>query len=134
MWAAARDPGKYRCAISFAGISDIGAQLDFDRQTFEERDFRAWRRRIQGSARSLESLSPLALADRIVAPILLAHGSEDETVPPEQSAMLHRALSRLGRAHEYAIYPGEGHNLEDPANAADFLDRVGAFLDRHNPS
>ena len=25
MWAAARNPGIYRCAISFAGISDLAA-------------------------------------------------------------------------------------------------------------
>ncbi|MES2989187.1 MAG: S9 family peptidase [Pseudomonadota bacterium] len=134
MWAAARNPGKYRCAISFAGISDVRAQLDFDHQTFEESDFRAWKDRIQGSAPSLESLSPLSYVDRIFTPMLIAHGSEDETVPAEQSVMLHQALSRLGRTHEYKVYPGEGHNLEDPANGADFLSRVGKFLDRYNPS
>ncbi|MBX3565655.1 MAG: S9 family peptidase [Sphingomonas sp.] len=134
MWAAARDPDKYRCAISFAGISDVRAQLDYDRQTFAAVDFRAWRRRIQGSAPSLESLSPLSYADRIVTPMLIAHGSEDDIVPPEQSVMLHQALSRLGRTHEYAVYPGEGHNMDDPANSADFLRRVGQFLDRYNPS
>ena len=133
MWAAARNPGKYRCAISFAGISDVRAQLEFDRATFKEREFRAWRRRIQGSAPTLESLSPLSYADQIVAPMLIAHGSEDDTVPPEQSEFLHQALSRLGRVHEYKVYPGEGHNLEDPASEADFLGRVGAFLDRYNP-
>lgn len=134
MWAAANDKGLYRCAISFAGISDVRAQLDFDHKTFEEGDFRAWRQRIQGSAPSLESLSPLSFADRIRMPLLIAHGTDDDTVPPEQSVMLHQALSRLGRAHDYVVYKGEGHNLEDPANGADFLNRVGKFLDRHNPS
>lgn len=134
MWAAARDAGTYRCAIAFAGISDVRAQLDYDHKTFDERDFRAWRRRIQGDAPSLESLSPMTFVGGLRMPILIAHGTADETVPPDQSVRLHEALTRLGRAHDYVAYPGEGHSLEDPADSVDFLNRVGRFLAAHNPS
>jgi dipeptidyl aminopeptidase/acylaminoacyl peptidase len=47
---------------------------------------------------------------------------------------LHQALARLGRGHGYVAYSGEGHSLSDPAHEADFLSRVGAFLDANNPS
>jgi dienelactone hydrolase len=134
MWAAVRNPDIYRCAISFAGISDVKGQLDYDHKTFDERDFRIWRRRIQGDARSLESLSPLNFVDQMRVPILIANGTADTVVPPDQSERLHRALARLGRAHGYVTYPGEGHSLSDPAHEADFLARVGAFLDANNPS
>lgn len=134
MWAAAREPERYRCAISFAGISDVAAQLAYDRKTFVPRHFRAWKRRIQGKAESLDALSPILLADRMETPILIAHGSEDEVVPVTQSIRLHEALAKRGRAHDHVVYPGEGHDLDDPAHAADFLTRAGAFLDRHNPS
>ena len=30
MWAAVRNPEIYRCAISFAGISDLRAMLRYD--------------------------------------------------------------------------------------------------------
>ena len=133
MWAAARDTGLYRCAIAFAGISDVRAQLDYDHKTFEERDFRAWRHRIQGKAPSLESLSPMTYVGGLTMPILIAHGSADETVPPDQSIRLHEALTRLGRAHDYVAYEGEGHSLDDPGHSADFLNRVGRFLAQHNP-
>jgi dienelactone hydrolase len=134
LWATVRNPQAYRCAISFAGISDIAAQLAFDRKTFEPGDFKRWQARIQGKAPSLDSLSPLTFADRIATPLLIAHGSEDETVPVGQAQMLHAKLTKLGRAHDYRVYAGEGHDLEDPANIADFLTRVGAFLDAHNPA
>ena len=32
MWAAARNPEIYRCAISFAGISDLAAMIRYDRR------------------------------------------------------------------------------------------------------
>lgn len=134
MWAAARDRGIYRCAISYAGISDVRAQLDYDRKTFDDRDFRAWRRRIQGAAPSLEAISPITYLTGFHIPILIAHGTADETVPADQSERLHMALARLGRAHDFVEYAGEGHTMADPAHEADFLNRVGAFLDRYNPS
>lgn len=134
MWAAARDNRTYRCAISYAGISDVRAQLDFDHQTFEERAFRAWRQRIQGKAASLEALSPVTYASGLAMPILIAHGTADQTVPADQSERMHDALTRLGKPHEFVEYQGEDHTMRDPANEADFLSRVGQFLDAHNPS
>jgi dipeptidyl aminopeptidase/acylaminoacyl peptidase len=133
MWAAARDNRTYRCAISYAGISDVRAQLDYDHKTFEERAFRAWRARIQGKAPSLESISPVSYAGQLAMPILIAHGSADQTVPVDQSERLHAALTRAGKAHDFVVYPGEDHTMHDPANEADFLKRVGKFLDAHNP-
>lgn len=134
MWAAARNDSRYRCAVSFAGISDVAAQLAYDRKTFNERDYRAWKRRIQGDAPSLDALSPIARVAALRMPILIAHGTGDETVPPDQSVRLHDALTRLGRAHAYVAYPGQGHTLEGPADNADFLERVGRFLAVHNPA
>jgi dipeptidyl aminopeptidase/acylaminoacyl peptidase len=34
----------------------------------------------------------------------------------------------------FVIYPGEAHGFKDPAHTTDFLNRVGAFLDKYNPS
>ncbi len=134
MWAAARDQGLYRCAISYAGISDVRAQLDYDHKTFDERGFRAWRRRIQGDAPSLAALSPLSLVAGLKMPILIAHGTADQTVPVDQSERLDQALTRLGRPHDFVLYPGEDHTMHDAAHEADFLARVGKFLDAHNPA
>lgn len=133
MWAAARGNRTYRCAISYAGISDVRAQLDYDHKTFEERAFRAWRARIQGKAPSLESISPVTYAGQLAMPILIAHGTADQTVPVDQSERLHDALTRAGKEHAFVVYPGEDHTMRDPANEADFLGRVGKFLDAHNP-
>lgn len=134
MWAATRNDSRYRCAVSFAGISDVAAQLAYDHKTFTEHDYRNWKRRIQGRAPSLDALSPMARVAALRMPILIAHGTADETVPPDQSVRLHEALTRLGRAHDYVAYRGQGHTLEGPVDNADFLDRVGRFLAAHNPA
>ena len=99
------------------------------------RSFKGWQARIQGGRGfDLASISPLTHVARMRTPILIAHGADDDNVPVAQSIQLHDALTKLGRAHEFVVYPGEGHGLDLPANEADFLNRVGAFLDRHNPS
>lgn len=136
MWATIRNPEMYRCAISYAGVSDIAGQLAFDRPTFGNgRSFRDWQARIQGSpAFPLDSISPLRQAAKVRAPLLIAHGTADDIVPVGQSVRMHEALEKLGREHEFVTYPGETHQLETPTNEIDFMNRVGAFLAKHNPS
>ncbi|HYI41292.1 MAG TPA: S9 family peptidase [Allosphingosinicella sp.] len=136
MWAAARNPDIYRCAISFAGISDIRPMLRYNpSQWIAQRYYRDWRDRIRGDSKfDLERVSPLARARDIRIPLLLAHGKDDSRVPPSQSTRLHDALQKAGRPHEYVLYPEEGHGFAKPENAVDFLKRVEAFLEKHNPA
>jgi dipeptidyl aminopeptidase/acylaminoacyl peptidase len=136
MWAAARNPDIYRCAISFAGISDIRSMLRYDPSTWiARRYYRDWRDRIRGDSKfDLETVSPLAHARDIRIPLLIAHGKDDKRVPSSQSTRLHEALQRSRRPHEYVLYPEEGHGFTKPENAIDFLKRVERFLAQHNPA
>lgn len=136
MWAAARNPDIYRCAISFAGVSDVRALLRFQSSLFSApKYFRDWRARVAGQEKfDFDTISPLKNADKIAIPLLLVHGTADTRVPFNQSRKLHEALTKLGKPHEWVVYKDETHFLEDPANATDFLERVGKFLDQHNPA
>lgn len=136
MWAAVRNPEIYRCAISFAGVSDVASMLRYDRRAMSApRYFRDWQERVQGDKDfELDTVSPIKQVDRMTAPILLAHGEDDDNVPLYQSRRLHEALLKLKRPHEYVVYPKEGHGFTDPAHATDFLTRVGKFLDQYNPA
>lgn len=136
LWAAARNPEIYRCSISFAGISDLPAQLRYDRRSFTaSRYFKAWRERMQGDKGfDLKTVSPLHAVDRITIPLLIAHGADDETVPLSQSKKLHEALTRASKPHSYLVYEGEGHGFGKPENATAFLERVDEFLRAHNPA
>lgn len=136
MWAAARNPDIYRCAISLAGISDVKQMLRYDRKTFSApRYFRNWQERVQGDdAFDLNAVSPLKAVDKISIPLLIAHGSKDDNVPQSQSIALHEALQKAGKPHEFVIYKGEEHGFSDPVNATDFLRRVDGFLNQYNPA
>lgn len=136
MWAAVRNPDVYRCAISFAGISDVGAMLRYDRKSFTApRYFKDWQDRVKGEGDfDLKSVSSLFAISRITIPMLIAHGAKDTNVPLSQSAKFHEALLKAGKSHDYIVYPDEGHGFEKPQNSIDFLKRVEAFLAQHNPA
>ncbi|MES2096709.1 MAG: S9 family peptidase [Pseudomonadota bacterium] len=135
-WAAVRNPEIYRCAISLAGVSDIKAQLSYDRRSFSAtRYFRDWRARVEGNdGTTLDSISPAKRAADLKIPILIAHGDDDHNVPISQSKKLVDALTKLGRPPEFYIYKGEGHGFTKPEDQVDFLKRVEAFLTKYNPS
>lgn len=136
LWSAARSASRYRCAISWAGVSDFRALLRHDaRAVVPRRYMREWRRRVEGEeATDLDSMSPLRQAARIGIPVLIAHGERDRRVPLSQSRDLVRALSGRGAAVESVFYPQAEHGFTRPEDQADFLRRVEAFLARHNPS
>lgn len=136
LWASVRNPDIYRCAISFAGISDVGAMLRYDQGSFAAtKYFRSWRSRVQGDAKfDLKQISPLYSADKMSIPLLIAHGTADDNVPPVQSRQFHDALLKAGKPHDYILYKDEGHGFRKDADETDFLDRVARFLDKNNPA
>jgi dipeptidyl aminopeptidase/acylaminoacyl peptidase len=136
LWAAARNPDIYRCAISFAGISDMTAMLKYDRKAFSaSRYYRSWQDEVRGDKKfDLDTISPLYAVERISIPLLIAHGDRDQTVPMIQSKKMHEVLTRARKPHEYVIYPGEGHGFENVKDSVDFLQRVEKFLASYNPT
>lgn len=139
LWGAIRNPERYRCAASLAGVTDLPGMLRYDRQMFSAtRYFKQWQQRIRGEKDAdLKALSPLAQASRLRVPVLIAHGTLDKTVPAQQAQQMIKALARrkdLGPEITSAFYEGEGHGLESSANLADFLTRLESFLAKHNPA
>lgn len=71
--------------------------------------------------------SPVALADRITAPVLLIHSDLDYFDISQYDKMF-GALYRAGVDARYVRYWGEGHGLSSPANIRDLWQRIDAFL------
>ena len=75
--------------------------------------------------------SPIGLADRITAPLLLLHGSNDEAVPVGQAEALAATLRGHGADVDLHVYEGEGHGWGRSEVVVDELERIERFLDRH---
>ncbi len=73
-------------------------------------------------------LSPINRAERITAPLLVFHGTDDPVVPIEQSELLADRIGRAGGAVELVVYEGEGHGFRDPVNQRDEYERTERFL------
>ncbi len=81
------------------------------------------------SEAAFTALSPIHRAERITAPLLLLHGTDDPVVPIEQSEALAARIDAAGGDVDFVVYEGEGHGFRLPANVADEYARTEAFLD-----
>jgi dipeptidyl aminopeptidase/acylaminoacyl peptidase len=135
MWGVIRNPQRYRCAASFAGVTDFKSQLKYDGKLLKSRYARTWREKVQGEESfDLDTVSPAKNADKLSRPLLLAHGDEDSNVPFSQYKKMIDALKKSKKSVETHVYEGEGHGFEDSKNEQDWLDRLEAFLAKHNPA
>lgn len=76
-----------------------------------------------------DALSSLAYLDDMTAPVLLFHGTQDESVPLEWSDFLGAKLTELGKEHTYIVYDGEKH--EFIPRFTDFMNSTRDFLRMH---
>ena len=74
-------------------------------------------------------LSSQTYLDRIDAPVLLFHGSNDGDVPKAWSDDLAHRLQDIGKDVTYVVYEGEKH--EFIPKWQDFMERTAAFLREH---
>lgn len=135
LWAVIRNPERYRCAASFAGVTDWGRILKYDAQFFSRYGIRKWKERIRGEDNfDLKLVSPLEQVTRLTRPVLLAHGESDSTVPFAQFTALKDAAAKAGKPLETLSFENEGHGFDKPENEAKWYDTLEAFLAKHNPA
>ena len=131
MRAAQRDGALYRCAISFAGVSNLNAMKQYDRRFLNSGRRGDW---LAKQAPDLQSVSPVNFADQISIPILLIHGKEDQRVPVRQSRELAAKLRKAGKPMRYIEQPLGDHHLSRQEDRTQFLREMEAFLKVHNPA
>lgn len=135
LWGVTRNPERYRCAASFAGVTDWNKQLRYDRRFFSNRYRRELEDRVQGEDDfDLDDVSPVRLADRLTRPVLLVHGEKDSNVPFSQFTLYKDKLEDRGADAVFVNYEDEGHGFSDPENLKDWLDQLDKFLGKHNPA
>jgi dipeptidyl aminopeptidase/acylaminoacyl peptidase len=126
----ARHPDLCAAGIDLYGVTDL---LDLDDTTHR---FEAhYQQSLIGPRPEADAhyreRSPLHLAGRISAPLLVLHGTADRSVVRGQSDSLVESLRSRHATVEYHLYEGEGHGWSRPETRRDELDRIDAFLTRH---
>jgi dipeptidyl aminopeptidase/acylaminoacyl peptidase len=136
MMGLAKTPELYKCGINYVGVTDLELFLkatwsDFAYSEFlsyELKDmFGDWSR----DKEQLQSTSPVELAARIRAPVLMAYGAADVRVIPEHGTRMKAALERQGRSPEWMMVEGEGHGFRDMKNQVMFYGAMEKFLERN---
>ena len=130
MRGAQREAAHYRCAISYAGVSDLSAMKRYDTQF------------LLGNMPSVLAEAGPGLHRRVAAipggavrrPILIAHGVEDKRVPVKQSRLLVDALRKAGKTDQYLEQNDGDHHFSRAEDRLEFLKATKAFLDKFNPS
>ena len=131
MRAAERNPDLYRCAVSFAGVSNLPEMIRFDRNFIGGLSTTAyWRER----AEDVNDVSPINHAARTAIPILVIHGKKDRRVPFAQSKDYVDKLKKAGKQVEFFIQPEGDHHFSREEDRLTFLTQMEAFLDKHNPA
>jgi dipeptidyl aminopeptidase/acylaminoacyl peptidase len=122
------DQHRYACAAAKYGDCDIltswaqgdlVGRLDLERMMGHPAASRA----------AYAAGSPILRIDQLTAPILVAHGEQDERVHPSQSVELVEALRRHGKTFEYVTYRTEGHGFLRAGPMIDFYTRLARFFD-----
>jgi dipeptidyl aminopeptidase/acylaminoacyl peptidase len=136
LWGVIRNPERYRCAASFAGVTDWDKQLAYDANFLSTPRRHELRALIRGEERAfdLDAVSPVRRAAELTRPILVAHGKKDSTVPFSQLRELRMALNAAGvRGAEYLELDDAGHGFNTSEDEVEWYDVLLAFLSRHNP-
>jgi dipeptidyl aminopeptidase/acylaminoacyl peptidase len=133
------DRDVYRCAVSVAGISDLGRFLrwtDYRVGHGDSRSQRYWDRFMGASSSgdpALKLISPIDHVADAAGPVLLIHGRDDTVVPYEQSDIMADALKRAGKPVELLTLKHEDHWLSHSTTRLQMLEATVAFLKVHNP-
>lgn len=129
--AAQRDGALYRCAVSYAGVSDLNRMLKQDANFLGSGARQDW---LKKQAPDLKGVSPLFAPQQFSIPVLLFHGKQDRRVQPVQSRLMAKALKEAGKDFVYVEQPEADHFFSRSADRLEFLKALEAFLAKHNPA
>ena len=128
-------PEVFACGVDILGPSNLITMLEtfppYWKPWFNLRTSRIGDPRTEEGRAMLSERSPLTHADRIVRPLLIAHGANDPRVNQAESDQMVQAMQANGIPVTYLLFPDEGHSLDRAANRLAFHSVAEAFLAVH---
>ena len=132
----------WRIAVTQPGLVD--AYVQFAPVSADERDnFDKWIRRRQETAQAIldehgepsvnpefwDNISPLTFFENVSSPVLIHHGTADDSVPLKWSERAAQELTAQGKDVTLHVYPGEPHEFIHAWGQV--MQRTTAFFDEH---
>lgn len=138
VWGVIRNPDRYRCAASFAGVMNWKRQLKYqNNQESDGSERKGWSRKVRGGTDGnfdLAMISPAQQVARLTRPVLLVHGDKDTRVPFSQYKEMVELAGKANIPLETLVMPGEGHGFSRSADEEKWYASLETFLGKHNPA
>lgn len=123
-------PGFFKAGVCMYGVANQFL-LATDTHKFEARYLDSLLGPLPEAAEVYRARSPYFHADKIVDPLIVFQGEDDQVVPRNQSDDIVRALARRGTPHEYHVFAGEGHGWRKPETIEAFYRLTLQFLTQY---
>lgn len=128
MWAVTRT-NRFKAGVAGAGISDWLSY--YGENGIDEWMIPYFGASVYNDPQVYTRSSPINYIRNVKTPVFEYVGADDIECPAPQTQEFWHALHDLGVPTSYAIYPGEGHGLRDPAHIADVKARTLAWFGRY---
>ena len=133
---ATMTPELYRCAISINGLSDL-EQFISEREKWygSNSSVIAYWQDIMANGKVsndyLENISPINFVQKVQAPVLLIHGSQDDVVPMDQSEDMYDELKGEKKEVIFVELEGDDHYLSKGKTRLQALKAIDQFIQKH---
>ncbi|TVZ37586.1 dipeptidyl aminopeptidase/acylaminoacyl peptidase [Alteromonadaceae bacterium 2753L.S.0a.02] len=132
---AAFTPELYRCVISINGVSDLPGFISYKGYDYGRHSstLRYWKKAMtdDNGSDALKAVSPAYHADKVTAPVLLIHATEDSNVRIEQSAKMAKALESEGKHVRFVTIKNENHSLDSVESRSQALLEISGFINTY---
>ena len=123
-------PALFRAGICRYGVVNLFA-LAAETHKFEARYLDALVGPLPEAAQRYRERSPIFHAERIMSPLAIFQGADDQVVPPNQAEAIVAELRRRGITHTYQLFPGEGHGWRRSETIIAYYQAIERFLREH---
>jgi dipeptidyl aminopeptidase/acylaminoacyl peptidase len=102
---------EFAAGSSYYGLADVEQFALGDTHKFELEYEHTLVGPYPEAAELYRARSPIHFVDRIVTPMLVLQGTDDDVVPPAHAERIVEALRERGVPHAYLLFEGEGHGF-----------------------
>jgi|TARA_Y100000310_G_C20687013_1_gene819687 dipeptidyl aminopeptidase/acylaminoacyl peptidase len=131
LMGAAREPDLYTCAVGFAGVYDMTLMASVGDIPDRKAGIAFVREVLGTDEETLKSISPVYLADKIKADVMLVHGSQDRRAPIRHAKLMRSALEDAGKKVTWLSDSLQGHGFLGLKAQVNLYQEVAEFMGPH---